>query len=252
MDAARAAERSISAIWLDSGSPSVDLLMDWAIRAMADKDYPAALDFLDRVVTMKPDYVEGWNKRATVYFLVDDYGKSIADIERVLALEPRHFGALAGLGTILRDLDEEDRALAVYRRLLEIDPHMDDVRTVIDKLTAEGADGRRSRPVPVRPRAGRRRRRRRCAACWSRPARPSGTPAVMMMRSPGLAKPSRQAIAQARSNIRSRSSGSSPKTQCRPQTSDSRRAVATTGDMAMIGVCGRSRAARMAVVPEAV
>lgn len=141
-EAARAAERSISAIWLDSGSPSVDLLMNWAIRAMSDKDYPVALDFLDRVVTMKPDYVEGWNKRATVYYLVDDYGKSIADIERVLAIEPRHFGALAGLGTILRDLDENEKALVVYRRLLEIDPHMDDVRKVVDKLTSEGVDGR--------------------------------------------------------------------------------------------------------------
>ncbi len=140
-DAARAAERGIIGIWLDSGSPSVDLLMGWAMRAMAGKDYAAALDFLDRVVTMKPDYVEGWNKRATVYFLIDDYGKSIADIERVLALEPRHFGALAGLGSILRDLGEDEKALAVYRRILEIDPHMDDVQTAIDKLTKEGAEG---------------------------------------------------------------------------------------------------------------
>ena len=84
------------------------------------------------------------------------------------------------------------------------------------------------------------------------PGVPSGTPAVMMMRSPGPARPSRWAMKQAWLTMSSRLSGSSPKTQCSPQTSDRRRAVATTGDRARIGVLGRSREARMAVVPEAV
>src|SRR5690606_34156973 len=67
-----AAENGILAIWLQSGSDTVDLLMTWTLAAMEAKDYPAALDFLDRITQMKPDFVEGWNKRATVYYLTDD------------------------------------------------------------------------------------------------------------------------------------------------------------------------------------
>jgi tetratricopeptide (TPR) repeat protein len=140
--AARAAEHAILAIWNDSGSATVDLLMSWAAKAADQRDYAGALDFLDRVISLKPDYAEGWNKRATVYYLIDDYGKSIADIENVLKLEPRHFGALAGFGSILRDLGEDEKALAVYRRALDLDPRLDSVRKAIDKLTAEGVDGR--------------------------------------------------------------------------------------------------------------
>ncbi|MBN9021486.1 MAG: hypothetical protein J0H08_05205, partial [Rhizobiales bacterium] len=87
-DAAGEIEDAILDIWLESGSDTVDLLMDWSLQAMERKQYPRALDFLDRIIVMQPDYVEGLNKRATVYFLMDDYGKSIADIGRVLELEP--------------------------------------------------------------------------------------------------------------------------------------------------------------------
>jgi len=141
-ESSRAAQRAILAIWIDSGSSTIDVMMDWSLKAMSTKDYPAALDFLDRVVTLKPDYVEGWNKRATVYYLTDDYAKAIVDIERVLAIEPRHFGALTGLGSILRDLGEDEKALAVYRRILEIDPQIEQVKEAVEELTAKGAGGR--------------------------------------------------------------------------------------------------------------
>src|SRR5436309_15923649 len=78
-EAAKAAEDSIWRLWLQSGSDTIDLLMNWAMKAMEAKDYATALDFLDRVIMMKPDFAEGWNKRATVYFMMDDYSKSIAD-----------------------------------------------------------------------------------------------------------------------------------------------------------------------------
>ena len=73
--AARQAEDAIIAIWLQSGSDTVDLLMSWGVQAIAAKHYAEALDILDRVVTLKPDYAEGWNKRATVYYLTDKYGR---------------------------------------------------------------------------------------------------------------------------------------------------------------------------------
>jgi tetratricopeptide (TPR) repeat protein len=136
-EAAKAAESSIAQIWLNSGSDTVDLLMDWALEAMDKEDYPHALDLLDRIVTIRPGYAEAWNKRATVHFINDDYGKSIADLERVLALEPRHFGALAGLGTILRELGDEDRALEAYREALTLDPYLEEVEKAIEELESE-------------------------------------------------------------------------------------------------------------------
>ena len=138
-EAAKAAEDGIWRLWLESGSDTIDLLMSWAMKAMEAKDYATALDFLDRVVIMKPDYAEGWNKRATVYFLMDDYSKSIADIGKTLALEPRHFGALSGLGMIMRELGEDKRAIEAYQKALAVDPNLDGVQKALDELQAKAA-----------------------------------------------------------------------------------------------------------------
>jgi tetratricopeptide (TPR) repeat protein len=131
---AKKAESDILALWLESGSDTVDLLMSWSLKAIEDKDYPLALDFLDRVVTMKPDYAEGWNKRATVYYLTDDYSQSIADIKRALIIEPRHFGALAGLGSILHDIGEDKKAIEAFDQALALDPHLDVVKKALDEI----------------------------------------------------------------------------------------------------------------------
>ena len=132
--AAGQAEDQIVALWLQSGSDTVDLLMSWSAEAIANKDYARALDILDRVVTLKPDYAEGWNKRATVYFLTDDYSQSLSDIEHVLVLEPRHFGALTGLGAIFRELGDDKRAIDAYKQALALDPHLDDAQKALDEL----------------------------------------------------------------------------------------------------------------------
>jgi len=134
---AKQAERTILSLWLESDSDTVDLLMDWALSAMQEKSYPRALDFLDRVIVMRPDYVEGWNKRATVYYLMEDYGQSIADIGRVLELEPRHFGALSGFGMVLQAIGDDERAIAAFRSALAVDPHLDTVRDALDELEAK-------------------------------------------------------------------------------------------------------------------
>ena len=113
--------------------------MNWAMKAMEAKDYAVALDFLDRVIIMKPDFAEGWNKRATVYFLMDDYSKSIADIGKILALEPRHFGALSGLGMIMREIGEDKRAIEAYQKALAVDPNLEGVQKALDELQAKAA-----------------------------------------------------------------------------------------------------------------
>ena len=98
-------------LWQTSDSRSIDLLTVWARRAAKEEKYAAALDLLDQVVVMRPDYPEGWNQRATLHYQMKEFGRSIADIERTLALEPRHFGALAGLASIQQQMGRDRAAL---------------------------------------------------------------------------------------------------------------------------------------------
>lgn len=141
--AGKSAEAEIQRRWRKSGSDTVDLLMSWAADALAAKQYGQALDFLDSVVTLKPDFAEGWNRRATIFYLQDDYGKAIADLEKVLALQPRHFGALAGLGMILREISHDKEALTALEKAVDLDPYLDgDIQDVIKELkpTVDGQD----------------------------------------------------------------------------------------------------------------
>lgn len=130
-------ERQILADWTASGSDTVDLLMEWAADAMKARDNDRALDYLNRVVTLAPRFPEGWNRRATVYYLLDDYAKSLNDIGHVLSLQPRHFGALNGLGLVLDDLDQQGAALDAFRKALEVHPFLDGVQKRIDRLAKE-------------------------------------------------------------------------------------------------------------------
>lgn len=129
--------RNIQRELMNSGSPTVALLMTQATAAVAAKDLPVALDLLDAVVRLKPGFAEGWNRRATVYFMLDDYGKSLADLERSLALEPRNWEAIGGLASILSALDEKDSARAACRQALEIYPLQPRIRKSCDELDDE-------------------------------------------------------------------------------------------------------------------
>ena len=123
--------------WSLSGSANIDPLMQWAQKAMEADKTDVALDLLDQVVTLAPDYAEGWNRRATLHFMKQDYAKAMADIGHVLELEPRHFGALAGMAEILREDDRKEAALRAYQRLLDIYPMMREAQTELGKLADE-------------------------------------------------------------------------------------------------------------------
>lgn len=123
--------------WRQSGSASMDLLMNRALAAIEEDDYDTALVFLNDLVRLAPNFAEAWNQRATVHFLRRDYGRSVADIERVLSLEPRHFGALSGLGIIMDRLGNEAAALKAFRRVLEINPQMPGAREGVKRLVPE-------------------------------------------------------------------------------------------------------------------
>ena len=127
--------------WSQSGSPSIDLLLFRAGRAMESGDHELALRFLNDIVRLAPEFAEGWNKRATVYFLLEEYGHSVADIERTLALEPRHFGALSGLGMILERIGDKKGAMRAYRSGLEIHPNLPGATEGVERL-APDVDGR--------------------------------------------------------------------------------------------------------------
>ena len=115
---ARGIANEIREILTQSGSATVDFLMESSARAMNDKRYGAALDFLDQVTLLQPDYVEGWNRRATLHYLLGNYPKAMSDSARVLALEPRHLGALAGIAGILQETGHEQRALEAWENYL--------------------------------------------------------------------------------------------------------------------------------------
>jgi tetratricopeptide (TPR) repeat protein len=140
-ESAKSIEDRIWAIWIVSGSDTCNLLMARAKAAADEKDFPLAIKLLDAVIALKPDYVEGWNRRATVYFLMKDYGHSVSDIREVLLREPRHFGALSGLGLILQEIGDDKHALEAYRRALAVDPHLEHVPDVV-KTLSEKVDGR--------------------------------------------------------------------------------------------------------------
>ena len=138
---AKAIEERIWAVWVVSGSDTCDLLMTRVKVAIDDKNYDLALKLLDSIIAIRPDYVEAWNQRATVYYLKDDYPHAIADIAEVLAREPRHFGALAGLGLMLQDIGDDKDALEAYRKALAIDPHLENIPDVV-KTLSEKVEGR--------------------------------------------------------------------------------------------------------------
>lgn len=138
---AKAIEDRIWALWHATPSATAGLLMDRVKTAIEQKDADLAIKLLDSIVRIKPDYVEAWNRRATIYFTKKDYGRSMADIRQVLALEPRHFGAMAGMGFILQEVGSDKQALEVFRRALEVHPRLQKIPDLVKTLT-EKVEGR--------------------------------------------------------------------------------------------------------------
>jgi tetratricopeptide (TPR) repeat protein len=138
---AKQIEQRIWALWFVSPSDTANLLMTRVRTAVEAKDLDLAMQLLDAIVAIKPEYVEAWNRRATIHFMRNEYGKSLADIREVLKREPRHFGALSGLGLILQELGDDRRALDVYRRAVEVYPKINRIPDLV-KTLQEKVEGR--------------------------------------------------------------------------------------------------------------
>jgi len=138
---AKHVEARIWAIWLQTPSDTAALLMSRAKTAVDAQKIEIAIKLLDSVIKLRPDYIEAWNRRATLYYMQNDYGRSLADIREVLIREPRHFGALAGLGMIMQEVGDEKRALEAYRKALAVNPHLEKIPDQVKALT-EKVEGR--------------------------------------------------------------------------------------------------------------
>ncbi len=131
---AQVAQELIWSVWLYSDEAAVRGLMDDGVAAMGEGRLDAALGIFDEMVVLAPEFAEGWNKRATVHYLLGKFIESIADVEETLALEPRHFGALSGLGQIYLLLGDEEGALSAFEQALAMHPHLSGARAAIDGL----------------------------------------------------------------------------------------------------------------------
>jgi tetratricopeptide (TPR) repeat protein len=126
-----AAEQALWIVWSRSGKPDIDKLFVQGLDEMNGGRLDAGIATFTRVIELAPDFAEGWNKRATLYFLVGDYRRSLADCDEVMKRNPAHFGALAGYGQIYLRLDEPEKALEYFRRALAVNPNMAGVEVQI-------------------------------------------------------------------------------------------------------------------------
>jgi tetratricopeptide (TPR) repeat protein len=123
--------------WMRSGSDTADLLMSRALDALKAQDQPLAVELLDRVVNLRPEWAEAWNKRATVFFMMGDLTRSMADIREVLAREPRHYGALAGMGVIMQGTGDTKHAYEAFKKALAVNPFLSEVKSAVEKMAPE-------------------------------------------------------------------------------------------------------------------
>jgi len=122
------AEQALWHVWERSGDREIDRLYQAGVEQMKDGELHQAIATFTRIIRLKPGFAEGWNKRATLYFLAGEYGKSLADCAQVIKRNPYHFGALAGYGQIYLRLEDYTHARDYFRRALEVNPNMDSIR----------------------------------------------------------------------------------------------------------------------------
>ena len=109
-------------IWYEVDDPKVIEYFEKGIQAMNLRNYPLAIRFFNNLIEEDPNFAEGWNKRATVHFMLGNFDESMNDIIKTLELEPRHFGALDGMGLIFIHQGQFQEAIEVYDKMLEIFP----------------------------------------------------------------------------------------------------------------------------------
>ena len=130
------AEAALWAVWSRSGDAAIDSSLEVGIAQMREGQLEASVDTFSEIIRRRPDFAEGWNKRATAYYLLGEWRRSAADCDEVLRRNPEHFGALSGYGMIWLQLDEPTRALERFEQALAVNPNLESVQRTIDALRA--------------------------------------------------------------------------------------------------------------------
>lgn len=137
VESSRVVASAIEKLWLRSGSDTVDLLMSRVGKLMEDEEFDVALKLLDSIIEIAPDYSEGWTRRAAVFFVRKDFGKSLEDLRQALALDPSHYKAIQGLGLLMQELGDKEAALKAFRRVLKVHPHLEEARQAERELSRD-------------------------------------------------------------------------------------------------------------------
>ena len=127
-------EEAMWQVWSRSGEDAVDQLFAVGVEQMRRRQLDAAIATFSQVIRRKPEFAEGWNKRATIYFMLGDYPKSLSDCDEVVRRNPYHWGALSGYGMIYMQLDQPGRAIDYLEKALAVNPNLDQVAQTIDVL----------------------------------------------------------------------------------------------------------------------
>ncbi len=128
------AESSMWQVWSRSGDPVIDRLLATGLEQMNARQGEQAVESFSEIIRRKPEFAEGWNKRATVYYFLGEYQKSLADCDEVMKRNPYHFGALSGYGMIYMQLDQPALALEYFERALRVNPNLESTRQTIERL----------------------------------------------------------------------------------------------------------------------
>ncbi len=128
------AESALWQVWSRSGDPQIDVLFQFGVEQMARGDAQGAIETFTTIIQRKPDFAEGWNKRATIYYLVGEYDKSLKDCDEVVKRNPQHWGVLAGYGQIYVALDKPELALEYFQRALKVNPNLRSVEAAVTEL----------------------------------------------------------------------------------------------------------------------
>jgi tetratricopeptide (TPR) repeat protein len=128
------AEAALWAIWSRSGDVAIDGMFENGVAQMREGQVEASVDTFSEIIRRRPDFAEGWNKRATAYYLLGDWRRSAADCDEVLRRNPQHFGALSGYGMIWLQRNEPTRALERFEQALAVNPNLESVQRTIDAL----------------------------------------------------------------------------------------------------------------------